>query len=748
MVKFQHAGLKGGHRIVIALALVALWPGLASTQVLEEIIVTAQKREQNIQNVGISITAFTGEQLASLGLVDTKDLMVFTPGLNVSGFGSSSITTFNIRGSAQNDFADHEEAPIAVYLDGSYLSALGAVGFGMFDLQRVEVLRGPQGTLFGRNATGGVIQLITNKPTDTVSGFADLQVGQYGKRRLEAAFGGPLTSTLSARISVLKNQSDGYVNNLLGDDAYDVDDTAARLQLLYHPSTDFSLLLAVRWGQTRNGPDTYYNKPGVLNAEGLAENATSSQQYSDFCLAAFGIAPGAPDQDCFGAPVFLSDIHEIATPFDSFTNRQDRGLDATLRWQLGGVNLISISDYYHMSRDYQEDISSNPFVYFVNSQTVRRYRQLSQEIRLDGATDKSNWVAGVYYLDIDGSYDLGTISPDFFLSNTDNVYSLRTKSYAAFAQDEYAITPKISLLAGVRWTVDKKAYNMDASCIEFAPGRCDLFYGGFVQNNESLALSRKETKWSGMLEVDWRPKDGLLVYAKQSRGTKAGGYNGGAILLFSADQTEFKGEVLDSTELGLKVRWWDGKARLNASAFYYDYHDFQSYVQSGASLLVFNTDAISRGGELELTLNPWTGWEFLLGASKLNADQKDVTFAGITENRPMANAPDASYNGIARYEWPAFGGTLSAQATITHVGDHYWSGVNHPALHAPSYTTADARIAFQSHDERFEVALWMKNLTNEKYFLNGFEDVPLWATNAFIPAPPRWVGGTIRYNFR
>ena len=167
----------------------------ALSQVLEEVVVTAQKREQNLQDVGVSVTAFTGDQLAKLGFTNSLDIIVQTPGLEVSGAGGGSINSFTIRGVTQNDFAASQEGPVAVYVDEAYISTNVVTGFSLFDLDRVEVLRGPQGTLFGRNATGGLLHYISVRPSQEFEGFVDVQIGESGRQRLEGAVGGGLTDT-------------------------------------------------------------------------------------------------------------------------------------------------------------------------------------------------------------------------------------------------------------------------------------------------------------------------------------------------------------------------------------------------------------------------------------------------------------------------------------------------------------------------------------------------------------------------
>src|SRR3984885_12103143 len=212
------------------IALPAAWAQEAGEgDKLAEIIVTAQKREQNLQDVGTSVTAFDGPALQQLGLKNVTDIAGQVPGLQFNQYGAT-VTIYNLRGVSQNDFSDHQEAPVAVYSDDAYIASTGALAGSLFDLQRVEVLRGPQGTLFGRNATGGLIQYVSAAPTDTPEGYLELTGGNFGTINSEGAISGPLTDMLSARLSFATSDHDGYITNRVGPDINNQKQYAARLQ--------------------------------------------------------------------------------------------------------------------------------------------------------------------------------------------------------------------------------------------------------------------------------------------------------------------------------------------------------------------------------------------------------------------------------------------------------------------------------------------------------------------------------------
>ena len=256
-------------RVMLAAIAVFLASSL-SAQVLEEVVVTAQKREQNLQDVGIAITAFSGDQLSQLGLGDPEELDMHVPGLMVTDFGNSYTSVYTLRGSTQLDFADHHEPPVAVYMDGAYNSFLGAVGMSYYDVGSVEVLKGPQGTLFGRNATGGVVHMTSARPTREFEGFAEIGGGEFGLIQAEAAVSGPITEkVLSGRVSVLYKEHSGFMDDKFGPvqgNLVEQESRNFRGQLLFDISEDTSLLLQGRWNDENDSNTmTYHTRAATLD---------------------------------------------------------------------------------------------------------------------------------------------------------------------------------------------------------------------------------------------------------------------------------------------------------------------------------------------------------------------------------------------------------------------------------------------------------------------------------------------------
>ncbi|MGR8921118.1 MAG: TonB-dependent receptor, partial [Gammaproteobacteria bacterium] len=316
----------------------------ASAQVLEEVVVTAQKREQSIQDVGISVTAFTGDQINALGYTNAQEITALAPGVSTLQPNGPSNYAIAIRGVAQNDFISNQESPVSIYIDDVYLSQMSSAGFMLFDLERVEILRGPQGTLYGRNATGGLAHYVSRKPTQEFDGYAQLTGGYYDQVKFQGALGGGLTDTLAARLSVATHHNGGYVENrVLDDDINNANDYAGRLQFLFEPRDDMELLVNIRGAlqQIRTGffenvsarfdPVTGngFNTPDLTNFNGYRD--TDNDNF-------------AGDYDLFG--------HQ---------DLESYGFSGTFKWDLNDrVTMTSITDYQKVKRDYLEDSDASP----------------------------------------------------------------------------------------------------------------------------------------------------------------------------------------------------------------------------------------------------------------------------------------------------------------------------------------------------------------------------------------------------
>ena len=724
-----------------------------------EIVVTAQKRTQSAQSVGISITAFNGDQIKALGLTEPTSITQQTPGVSFSSLHQAN-ATFNIRGVSQNDFADHYEPPVALYVDEAYVPHQSAGRAQLFDVQRVEVLRGPQGTLFGRNATGGLVHVLSRQPSDRFEGYVDLSYGEYDLRTINAAVGGPITDTLRGRIAIQTNNQNGWFKNRIGRDLGDQNNYAGRAIVEYEPVAGTKLNLKV---YASNNDDEsgqgFSHTPTVLNAQGLGVELGANQIGSWPNLVTGGTLVGqCPGCDVSGYREPDTDPRTGSVDRGRF-DRRIRGSTLKVTSDLGGVNLTSISDYLYIRKylDGDPDGSPNPYFRYITAQTSKDF---SQELRLDGRTDTLRWQAGAYYLHMDSDYESRVdldLSPYLGLPNgtalgtTRTTWNLKVKSWAAFTQLEYDLAPTLTAIGGLRYTRDVKT--IDALFDDRQLGGAATAFNKALYPN----LARKVFEnVSARAEIDWKPARGLLFYASYSRGHKGGncampvfGLNPDPVARAALDypQLPVKQEVLIAYELGAKTTFWDGKARLNASVYYYDYRDYQVFSLRGAVQQLFNRDAKVSGGEAELTLAPMPGLDITLGSAvmwKKTVEKVPLPLGPADQEMPLS--PDLTANALVRYSWDVAGGKAAVQGDVHWTDGFYFYAVNSPITHQGAYAVTNARISYTTADDHWDFALWVKNLTDTDYY-NFRLDVGALGYCGCGIAPPRQAGATVSYRW-
>ncbi len=703
---------------------------------LQEIIVTAQKREQNLQDVGTSITAFNAEALSKLGFSSVTDIAMQVPGMQFNQF-SPDLTVFNIRGVAQNDFSDHEEGPVAVYSDEAYVSSLGAIAGSMFDLERVEVLRGPQGTLFGRNATGGLIQYVSQKPTDEPSQFVSVTAGSFGELDTEGYVNGPLSNAVDARFSFATDYHGNIVQNRIGEGSEDLKQYAARLQFLFKLNDDAQLLVKLHGVTNPTLTGTGYTwSPAFPNPQtGLGATVPPN-------VNLWGTCPGCD----VGGYKNTGGPFNQAFNYPQYFDRTVYGSTVRLDWQLGhGMALTSVTDFLHLDKGYGEDsdVSPNPTL---NYNTWQSFHQFSEELRVSGQAGSVKWVTGLFFLDMDTKdwanlifggplADYGTSGPYF---------SLKTLTYAPFVQAEWSINDSWTAIIGARYTHDEKIYQYSLT----SPfGSLPPIYEFDTTTNPGLAdQTYNLPSWKG--ELDYKVTPDSLLYASVNRGAKGGGFNAPLSLpINSPSDIPFRPEQLTDYEFGEKTTFWGGKARVNAGVFYYDYKDYQAFLYSGVSEFVNNFPATVKGGELELSLLPTKWLNLQVGVSGLDAIIKNVVLpTGLVTNRIMPQAPKWSMNLLARYQWQALNSTWWVQGDSKTDTSMYYEAFNAPDDYQPGKTYANARVGFTSSDSKLEITAWCNNVTNKIYRVYS-NDASSLGYDALVLAPPRWYGVTVGYHF-
>lgn len=722
----------------LGLLLVGLgWAAWGYGAVIEEVVVTAQKREQNAQEVGIAISAVTGEQMRQLGYTNAQQVTAMAPGVHTVQPNGEANYAIAMRGVANSDFTTNVESPVAVYLDEVYISQMSGTGFMLFDMERVEMLRGPQGTLYGRNATGGLAHFVTVKPSQEVDGYGQLTVGRYDQIKFEGAAGGPISDVLSARISLSTHNNDGYIKNRLLDKRLNnANDWAGRIQLLFEPTDAFSLLLNAR--QSEQDIDT-----GFFEHVSAAEDGVLTPNLVNPVL-------GYIDND--------GDVYSGDYDKDGFNDLQTEGYSATIKWDLERFTLTSITDYSTVKRDYIEDSDASPVPMF-NFFLTTDAEQFSQEVRLNGATENMNWVAGLYYLDLSVKDSNGAETEPFIdpagdtpaVSGLDNPYETNTQSWSIFGQVERSLSDQLTGTLGARWIRDEKDHQYLVNVVDFIPGTVQRNGNpNILAQLAAYSGERKDDEFSVRAALNYQVHEDLLLYASWNRGVKGGGYNAPVFPLnpplgYDDATMSYDPEQLDAFEVGFKSRQLDGLMVLNGAAYYYDYKDYQAFQIVGLDTITTNADAESYGAELELQANPVDGLDLILGVAY---NDIEVDFGGGAPKTTSVQSPKWNLNGLVRYQWPALGGTLAAQLDMLHRSKHYFSLTGLPTVEENGYVLVNASLMYAAGD-RWSLTAFVQNLGDEQHLVQTFD---LSGPNVFGMVEqyynrPRWWGVSLAMYF-
>jgi len=698
----------------------------AKEMILEEITVTAQKREQNLQDVPISITAVTGDQLRKDGIATTADLVFATPGLTASGSYAASNTKFSIRGISIDDFTQNFQSPVGLYIDEVYMASPSGSTFQLFDLDRVEVLRGPQGSLFGRNTTGGAISVFTKRPEDELGGYAQLRLGDYDLIETEGALNAPISDSLKLRLSGVYRERDGTTENrVTGNDINTVDQYAVRASFLFMPNDTFEALLTVDGGKNDNdgaqsqavGPDLM----GYIDTDGDPFEGDFTEKRND--------VPG------------YNDI--------SFEEVDAFGTKLWMQWDLGDLMLTSVTAYRDTELERGEETDSSPNRLFEVIWTSEA-DQFSQELRLSSANPgKLDWLVGIYYSEdsVEGSNAALFPSAPFALN-----WRLEEEntSAAVFAHGTYHISDSLRLTAGVRYTKESRDFSYENRFM----GTLSNPHGVGVAAAFRFDENPDYNEWSGNLSLSYDLNEDAMVYASVARGFKSGENSGLAFSALTLQATD--PEFLTSFELGLKSTLMDGLARLNVTGFYYDYTDLIVTTNKdlgGATVSTIRANASEAdvyGAEMELQIRPTESLYAEVGIAWLGSAEyknfKSETAAADFSGNTLPIAPDWNLNGLIEYSVPFKSSELTAQLNAVYVDEQVYDAANTPMVKGSGYGLINFRLQFIDSSDRYSVALWAKNLTDKEYVSEASNNTDAGNIGLFY-GDPRTFGLELGLNF-
>ena len=735
-----------------------------SANILEETVVTAQKREQNLQDVGISITALSGDQMLALGLDNTQEITQQVPGLQMQTF-TPALMIFNIRGISQANFQDTLEAPVAAYFDDVYVGSMNAIGGQIFDMERTEVLRGPQGTLFGRNATGGLLHFITKKANDDeFNGYIQSEVSEYNSYNVEGAVGGALSDSARFRLAGRWEQSDGYlepgpltpegrasVDGAFGlppgttpeggdgSDSIGADGFALRGTMQFDISENTSIDLAAAYSEDNDAPVGQY----VVNVVPIDENGFGVKVDAGNPLTGDVYKHGGDDFSIAGA--------------DTGLDRDMTSLTARIASELSnGMAFTSITNWLDMDKSHRENAGGGaiPFPF----QTDAKFEQWSQEFRLSGEADTYRWQVGAYYLNMKTDARSAVGGPFFgtdALSSIDALSKLESTNWSLFGQVEFDMSDNFTLIAGYRWSQDDK--EIEFQNVVGGDGVDDGAGGTFDDGTVLFDLNDAAVgefsdvpdidygDYAARLQLNWQANDDTLVFVSYNRGIKGGNWSPSAAV--TIENFKHDEETLNAYELGVKSTFADGLARLNATVFYYDYKDYQAFSLLDFVPQVTNSDASAQGGELELTLLPNSQWDIMAGLSYIDSevDKSPGAFPGtFIEDSDFPSAPEYSVNYLIRYNWDALNGNLAVQMDGVYNDDQFLEGHNGGSSIQESYGTNNVSVSYTSGDESWMVRGWVKNFNDEEIAQYSL-DVGGLVIRQY--APPRWCGLTASYSW-
>lgn len=672
-------------------ALAVLISGAASGQALEEIVVTAQKREQGANDIGITMNVFTGEQLKDQGFASAEDMALLTPGLTVNETAATGVPIYTIRGVGFQDPYANSSSTVGLYFD-EVSAPYSVMSRGlMFDIERVEVLKGPQGDLYGRNTTAGQINFVSNKPTEEFQAGVTAGYGSYEMVNLEGFVSGALSDSVRARVAMRTIQSgEGWQNSITrpGDKLGELDTMAIRALFDFDLGESANMLLNLHYvdDQSDNRANTAYDDNFAVNGRGYLG-------LEDYVLpggANFGETP----------PWYTTGNSEVADWTNSFTSpitgttfalrpkrdNQLAGVSAKINWDINdSVTLTSITAVDQFDRVESNDWDGMHVNDSSNINTTD-LSVFSQELRFSGGDDALNWIAGAYYSSDDmdeyyhyfmgdSQFGLGSVpfgTAPFLLSpilELDTKYTQETDSIAAFGHVEWQFAESFRLTLGARYTSEERTwsgctFSADDNSLgalwnllfgtTIAAGGCGTIdddpdsptnLGAMLvagTPNEAFHVftdTIKTDRWMGKVTLDWFVNDDMLLYGTISNGFKSGGFNGANSN--STRQLEpIREEVLTSYEIGMKSTLADGSLQLNAAAFFYDYKDKQE--QETAVTFVGNISGMGNvdkseitGAELDMQWIPADGWNVNVGVAILDTEIKEwVTIDGNNSSWP------------------------------------------------------------------------------------------------------------------
>ena len=692
---------------------------------LEEIVVTARKKEESLQEIPMSVTAFSGSSMRDTAVSNLEEAQQGMANVNFAVRLGSAVPT--IRGVGFSILNNGTTANVAMHVNGVYIGRPMAVASSFFDVNRLEVVRGPQGTLYGRNATGGAVNIITNAPTSEFSGYMKATLGNYDSASVEAALSGPVAGdSVLGRIAIRTDRHDGWASNrATGNDTDALDLQASRATLRFMPSDDWT----IDWsGEIYSQNDSMY---------GMKLNG---QMNPAFPLAGVTL----------GGTAFPLDSRDVNSERDIRNKRDIWSTDVTATWALDDLTVKSITAYRDTKVNVESDIDGTDVRVFSGPNREEDADQFSQEFQLFHDGEKWSWLAGAYYFY--ESNDVSTVARDGYrlppypgegdgtILFFENGGTVETTSYAAFGEATYNLSDAWAVTGGVRYTYEEVEMKDEYSPLPTAFRDCN-----------ALDCDIDFDDVSPRVIVKYTPSENWMFFASYASGFKSGGFSLGA------KAPPFDSEEIDSYEIGTKGTMFDGRVQVAVTAFDYDYTDLQvTKVLEAAALTENAADASISGLEFEVkalvTDNLQVDMSLgLLDAEFDNFESENPSFPGTPVQDLSGNklplAQDVTFSLAAEYTWGAFDGDLTFRGEMTYSDDYYFSAYNEKPDYQDSYELYNFFLNYK-HANGLSLGAYIRNADDELVKTSGYTTIASLGTPSFTAyLPPRTYGVSFGYEF-
>lgn len=713
---------------------------LSSGVSLEAVTVTSRKREESLKDVPVAITAVSGRKLEALQANDISSVASIAPNVNFSFAGTTSgspaAAVIYIRGVGQNDFLQTLDPGVGVYVDGVYMGrTIGSV-LDLVDPERVEVLRGPQGSLFGRNTIGGAISLSSKDPGDETKGYLKATTGRYNRIGLQGSVNLPFSETVKARVSAKYHKRDGYVQRLIAGDELGNDNSfGARANFLFEPSEQFKIKVNVDY--TRE--DEFGAAEEQLDPNGVFATLFNNNIIGDT------LCPQNENLECFQNTVSTEEFTTNETA-PNFSRVNAFGAAVIAEYDLSDLlSLKSITSYRDLDSEFTRGSDGSPVVLF-QTQNDYEQSQFTQEVQLTGSSDQVDFVSGLYYFNETGS-DLANVEaaalpfiPTFPLLSGGEIDN---SSFAIFGEATFHVTDRLHLTGGLRYTTETKRFDPNSFAVNSPTPRF------ITQGFRELDFSR--VTWRGILAYD--VSDNSNVYGSISTGFKSGGFDSRYTSpTVDNEPTSFDPENVTNFEIGFKTFIPTADLRLNIAAFSADYDNIQVQGNPPGQIatVTFNgAEASIRGIELELDWSPVrnlivSGALGLLDAEYESLDENTNEFT-LDDN--LVRTPTSSYNiGLSYLIDLDKSGSLLPRVDISSQNNIHFEAANNDFVFEDGYNNINATLTYTTRSRQVDITAGIINLTDSRYLIAGDSNGTLSYANGVFARPRNWFA-SIKYSF-